>query len=70
MRVAQPQRAACLVHAHAGTMCEYLLPSLVLVHPLPLVHWRALQQLPSLMYRLEGMVAALEFREKVVLPLG
>ena len=51
-------------------MCEYLLPSLVLVHPLPLVHWRALQQLPSLMYRLEGMVAALEFREKVVLPLG
>eukprot|EP00798_Chlamydomonas_sp_ICE-L_P015041 gene15041-21112_t len=32
--------------------------------------WRALQQLPSLMYRMEGMLAAIEFREKVVLPLN
>ena len=46
------------------------MPDLVLVHPVPLAHWRALQQLPSLLYRMEGMLAALQFKERVVLPLG
>jgi len=45
--------------------CEVLLPGTLLLHPLPLPLWQALTCTPSLIWRLEGLLAAHELRAKM-----
>uniref|UniRef100_A0A7S3QU62 RNase III domain-containing protein n=1 Tax=Dunaliella tertiolecta TaxID=3047 RepID=A0A7S3QU62_DUNTE len=65
-----PQWAGPSAGAIAGTLgrpprMELLLPSTLLVHPLHMDLWQAQHMMPSLLWRLEGMVCAHELRERL-----
>ena len=50
----------------ASGASELLLPCSLLAHPLPLSSWVALQQLPSLVRRIESMLTAEEVRREIL----
>ena len=62
------QRGTCLIPPPSSSASSVRIqPHDLMVHPMPLSRWIALNQLPSLVHRLETMVSAHEFREQVLM---
>lgn len=65
LRISSAQNNLCPPPTCRAPRYEVLLPSTLLVHPLHMDLWQALHMMPSLLWRMEGMVSAHELRERL-----
>ena len=52
-------------HGPAASQPRLLLPARSLAHPVPPGAWAALEALPSVMFRVQGLLAAAELRDAI-----